>query len=247
MNDILQLIQTNSAFNNPFSASINASLTAFNAVPNAAGLVATSTAQGSPITLTQANSAVTTINQAITTINQFRTHSDKLSGINIGEGTTLGSIASVMASQRTISENSLCSTFLSAFGAIVNAAALIAKIGQLVLETERFLGNIGGYLNNYIQIVNQIANDLTDQIAADLEAFAAAQTFMNQSAIASAINSLIDDECFSQVLGAIATQPLKNKVYELQQAGRKKKTEIKSRVSKAIADTTGKVPSGIKV
>lgn len=247
--DLLPLISSGQAFTNPLAAVSTAATTALAAVPDAATLY--TIAQGQPgggsITMTQINGAVTSINQAIAAINNFRTHTDKLSGVSLGEGTTLGAIANAMAAQRSIQADSLCSTFLGAFGAIVNAAQFIALLGAIAKETDNFITNIPGYINTFIQKLTQVVFNTTNQITADTNAFLAAQTLLLQQALAAAINSLIDDECFSEVLGAIATVPMKTKVFEIQKAAERKRQEVQAKVGKTVANTQGKVLSGVKI
>lgn len=247
--DIFSLVQSGTAFSNPVAGAATAATAALTAIPDAATLYTLAQSQpgGGSITMPQINGAVTAINQAIAAINNFRSHTDKLSGIDTSQGTTLGAIAQAMAAQRTISEDSLCSTFLGAFGAIVNAAQFIALLGAIARDADNFMDNIPGYINTFIQQLTQVVANITDQITADVNMFLAAQTFLIQHALAAAINSLIDDECFSEVLGAIATQPLKNKVFEIQKENERKRQQIRGKINETVANTQGKVLSGVKI
>lgn len=147
-------------------------------------------------------------------------HTDKLSGVNSGGSGGLGDMAQIMSIARTVSGESSCDMFNKAFGAIAKAAAIIASIVAIIQKIKDFLADPFALINNIISALQSMAQDMVNQIAADLLAFAEGKLTAMANALASAITGLIGDPCFAGIMKTVMTDKMTDAI------GNIKKPEI---------------------
>jgi hypothetical protein len=213
--DISRLVISNSAFINPYSTVI---LNTDNSLNQLWTLVTNASTIGNPSynadVAINASQILNSIDLLLTTLERFTSHTDNISGKSLSLGlnnANFATISSIVATvQQYKDDGSVCELVYKAFGAILNASAIINQINIM-------LGRIANILN----IPNQIADNLDfvrllieEQIESDLNAFASAQLEALQYAASAAINSLINNECISQILSQIGSQELKNIIRE---------------------------------
>lgn len=213
--DISKLVLSNSAFVNPFGTTLS---TTTSSLTNLANLVSNASTIGNPaynagIAL-NATQITTAVDNLLVTLGRFTSHTNNLSGISLSTGlsganfATISSIVSTVQDYRN--DGSVCELVYGAFGAILNASAIITQINIL-------LGQIANILTIPEQIaenINFIKAVLEQQIESDLNTFALAQIEALQYAASAAINALIGNECISEILTQIGSQELKNIIRE---------------------------------
>lgn len=213
--DISKLVLSNSAFVNPFGSILSSTTTS---LTNLANLVSNASTIGNPAydagVALNATQITTAINNLLTTVGRFTSHTDNLSGISLSSGlsganfATISSIVSTVQDYRN--DGSICELVYGAFGAILNASAIINQINILL-----------GQISNILTIPEQIAENinfikllLEQQIESDLTIFAIAKIEALQYAASAAINALIGNECISEILTKIGSDELKAIVRE---------------------------------
>lgn len=223
MTAFTSIISSGKAFNNPYSSII----LNIKSIMNTSGLKNSSSpfyiqAQidallAKPLT-TFTPSKVSDIANSFQNIEEklddLLSHTDNLSGVNLAGDMGLGNMAQIMTVARAVSGESSCSEFNKAFGAIMQSAAIIAAITSLIDKIIEFLEDPEAIADELLNKLSSIANQIVDQIQADLEAFARGQALAIANALSSAIAGLISDPCFSGVLETIMTDEMKKKVEE---------------------------------
>lgn len=142
-------------------------------------------------------------------------HSDKLSGVDITGDIGLGNMAQIMTIARAVSGESSCSTFNKAFGVITQSKTIIASILSLIDKIVDFLSDPEAIADELLNKLESVANNIISQVASDLQAYAEGALLAIANALASSISSLIDDPCFSGVIGTIATDTMKEAINNL--------------------------------
>ncbi len=213
--DISKLLLTNSAFINPFGGILTTTSTSLSNlstyVEDASNILHPDYDADIALNATQITVAV---NSLITSVNRFTSHTNNLSGISLSNGLNGANFATISSIVSTVQEyrndGSICELVYGAFGAILNAAAIVQQLELLL-----------GRISNILSIPDQIADNLDfvrllleEQIESDLNTFAAAQIEALQYAASAAINALINNECISEVLTRIGSQELKNIIRE---------------------------------
>lgn len=152
--------------------------------------------------------AATTFGSMESELDNLLAHTDRLSGVNMaGEG-GLGNMAQIMGVARTVAGESSCDSFNSAFGAIAKAAAIISKILEIIQKIKDFLADPFALINNMIAALQGMAQDMINQIASDLLAFAEGKLLAIANALASALTGLIGDPCFAGIMKTVMTDKM---------------------------------------
>ena len=213
---ILSQVRSSSAFVNPLSSQVNAALSSVT-IPSLVDLTtlanAQALAQGSIVpTELQLQTVYNSMINATNKVNDLLGHTDKLSGVNLSGNGTLATIAKTMQSAKGINGETSCSTALAAFGAITKASELISSTVDTMTGIQDFLDDIPHQIEIVIAQTEAFANKVVNQIAADVGALAQAHVAIVEHAVAQSMVSLFQDECASQVLAAVMSQPMKNEV-----------------------------------
>jgi DNA-binding FrmR family transcriptional regulator len=214
---ILTQIKTG-GFQNPVSTGVSSRLADLTAnIPSLSQLTDMANSQAilhstTPPTTLQLETALNSINTAVANTNNLLGHTDRVAGVNLSGNGTLATIAKTMQSAKSINGETSCSTVLSAFGSIQKAAELVTDTINSINLIESFLLDIKGAILDIPNQLEAYSNKIVQQIASDVAALAQAQLDVLQSAVASSLVSLFQDECISQVLAGVMTQPLKNEV-----------------------------------
>jgi len=213
---ILSKVKSSAAFTNPLSSQVNAALSTLN-VPSLVDLTtlanAQALAQGSVVpTELQLQTAYNSVINATGKVNDLLGHTDKLSGVNLSGDGTLATIAKTMQAAKGINGESSCSTALAAFGAITKAAELISSTVDTIKGIQTFLDDIPNQIDIVVAQTEAFANKVVNQIADDVGALAQARIDIIEHNVAQSMVALFQDECASQVLAAVMTQPMKNEV-----------------------------------
>lgn len=213
--DISKLVLSNTAFINPYTSILSTTNTKLSGLTS---YISSASTIGNPLydagVALNATQIVVAINNLANTLVRFTSHSNNLSGISLSnglQGANFATISSIVSSvQQYKDDGSVCELVYKAFGAILNASAIITQINLLL-----------GRIDNILTIPDQIADNidfirllLEEQIESDLNTFASAQIEALQYAAAAAINSLINNQCISQILTQIGSQELKNIIRE---------------------------------
>jgi hypothetical protein len=160
----------------------------------------------------QLQDALNVITNAGGKVQELLGHTDRISGVNLSGNGTLATIAKTVAAAKNINGESSCSTVLAAFGAIQNSAQMVTEVLAYVQITKSFLSNIIGVINDLPNVLGRVINNIGQQIVSDVAALATAQLTIIEHSIAQNLLSLFQDECTSQVLAAVMSNPLKKEV-----------------------------------
>lgn len=208
--DISKLLINNSALKNPYGTLLSSTTTRMNTLNT---YVTSASTVGNPLynagVSSNASQIIIAINNIKNTLTRFTTHTNSLSGnglINGLNGVNFATISTIVSTvQEYRDDGSICELVNKAFGAILNADAIITQINLLL-----------GLVDNILTIPDQIANNinfvkqlLEDQIVADLNTFTDAQLEALQYAASAAINSLINNPCIAEILSRVGTDELK--------------------------------------
>jgi hypothetical protein len=145
-------------------------------------------------------------------INELLGHTDRLSGVDLAGNTTLATIAKTVGAARNVNGELSCNSVLAAFGALSKAGEFIKKIEEFIQKVEEFKANVAGRIIETVLTAVALASQITEQIANDIGAFAAAQLRLAEEFVANSIASLVEDECMSAILTNVMTQEMKNVV-----------------------------------
>ena len=150
-------------------------------------------------------------------------HSNRISGVDLSGTGTLATIAKTMNAAKSINGDNSCSAVLGAFGTIQKAAELVTDTLSTVTAINNILLDIPGQIASIPNQLIDYANKVVNQIATDISYIAQAQIAIVQNSIANSLVGLFDDECSSQILSAVMTQPLKDEVSKVSKIIQNKK------------------------
>jgi len=211
MSALTGLISGGKAFKNPMTGSIS-SLTSKIDLLQLDNPASPIYAELTPTQITEITTAFENIK---TQMVDFQSHTDTLSGVNMGGDKGMAQMAQIMSVARVASGQQTCSEFNKAFGSIMNAAEIAAEIAALLLLIQQLIENPEAVIEELKNRLNAMTQRMADQIAADLQAFAQAQATALANAVGEAIVGLLGDNCFANVLGAVATDEMKKKIAEI--------------------------------
>jgi hypothetical protein len=202
-------------FMNPMSSHLNSALTKIKP-PSLAELTTMANEQYTLAGLGvpdsgQIQSAVNSMNKAFDATQNMLGHTNKLSGVDLSSD-VMSVVAKTMNSAKSITGEKSCSTVLAAFGSLQNIANNIQETIAAVEEVEAFIKDIPNQIAALPAKLENYANNVTQQIVADVGVLAEARLVLLQNSISQSLVSLVDDECLSAVMGGIMSQPLKDEV-----------------------------------
>lgn len=203
-------------FYNPIRSAVTSKLGSFS-IPSVSELQTLATGQslvtGLPVPpAPQITAAQDAIVNSYNKINELLGHTDRLSGVDLTGNTTLATIAKTMGAARNANGELSCSSVLAAFGALNKATEFIKKIEDYIQMVENFKQNVAAKIVETVVGATALAAAITEQIANDVGAYAAAQVRLAEEFVANSIASLVQDECTGAILTNIMTQQMKNVV-----------------------------------
>ncbi len=140
-------------------------------------------------------------------------HTDRISGVNLTGNGTLATIAKTMGAARSINGENTCDKVLGAFGSLHKQAEVINDIKSALNQYQEYIANIPAKIG-VVSAVVAIKDKLVAQIASDVATLAEAQQDIVEHSIASALTSLVEDECLSTVMKSVMKQSMLNAVEE---------------------------------
>jgi hypothetical protein len=176
-----------------------------------------------PISPALLGAAYYSINNSMNKIQDLLGHTDRLSGVNLSGNGNVATIAQTMIAAKNITGELSCGTMLGAFGSIIDSTRLVAEVLDIVVVIKEFLTNIPKYINSTPAILDTFSNKIAQQILSDVTALTQAQIIVIQAAVAQNLISLSQDECTSQILAAVMTQPMKTAVTKAIDSAKSKK------------------------
>jgi len=216
-NDILGSIRTvGSGLTNPVSNGVSAQLATVS-IPSLTELNALATSQAALYSLPVPSAGViqtaqTAMLNAVNSANNLIGHTNRISGVDLTGNGSLATIAKTINSARSLNGDKSCSTVLAAFGAIYKAAEMVTDTLDAINTIKNALTNLPRDAAAIPGILAAYTAKIADQINNDVAALAQAQLDVAQAAVASSLVSFLEDECMSQVVSAVMTQPLRNEV-----------------------------------
>jgi hypothetical protein len=216
MSNLVLEAMRNGGLYNPIRSAVDSALGTFQ-IPSVAELQVLATGQsiitGLPVPPAQEiQAAQAAIVNAYNKIGDLLGHTDRISGVDLTGNTTLATIAKTMGSARNATGELSCNSVLAAFGAISKAGEFIKKIEEYIQLVEDFKQNVAAKIVETVIGVTALAAKITEQIANDVGAYAAAQLRLAEEFVANSISSLVQDECMSAILSNVMTQEMKNVV-----------------------------------
>jgi hypothetical protein len=216
MSNLVLDAMRNGGLYNPIRSAVTNKLGSFS-IPSVSELQTLATAQnlitGLPVPpAPDITAAQTAIVSAYNKISELLGHTDRLSGVNLTGNTTLATIAKTMGSARNANGDLSCDSVLGAFGALTKINEFTNKINEYIQKVEEFKQNVAGKITETVVIATALVASITEQIANDVGAYAAAQLRLAEEFVANSITSLVQDECMGAILTNVMTQEMKNVV-----------------------------------